>query len=355
MNWKRFLAIFLTLCMLFSFAAYGEQAYYEEEEEEETEQTDPTGSGENPTDPTDPGNNSGENQDPNGPIVAPATATPLLYKVTDQNGNVAWLFGSIHAGAEYFYPLPEYVTSAYEGADALAVEFDIKAFETDMAEQMAIAGKMLYTDGSTVKDYISTELYDEAVKILQENNMHFPYMDIYHVAMWTDTINGITEEKTAVNYDLGVDMHLLNCAYRDNKKIIDVESAAFQFDMLLGFSAGLQELLLADAIASYYAPEEYKASLNEMMAVWATGNESQFWAYLDQEETFATPEEKALYDEYTKAMETDRNVGMADFVEDALASGEEVFVCVGSAHVVGQDAMVDLLRERGYTVTLVQE
>ena len=36
--------------------------------------------------------------------------TPLLYKVTDADGNVVWLFGSIHVGKEEFYPLPDYVT-----------------------------------------------------------------------------------------------------------------------------------------------------------------------------------------------------------------------------------------------------
>ena len=46
---------------------------------------------------------------------------------------------------------------------------------------------------------------------------------------------------------------------------------------------------------------------------------------------------------------------MTAFVEDSLASGEEVFVCVGAAHVVGNGAMVELLRDSGYTVTLVQE
>lgn len=370
MNWRKLLTIFLVLCMLFSFAACGEDdSYYDEEEEtEETEQLestdskdttapekpsapeeDPTVPEEDPTVPTDP------QDEPVGPIEPPGSATPLLYKVTDDRGNVAWLFGSIHAGAEYFYPLPEYVTSAYEGADALAVEFDVKAFENDMTAQMAVAGKMFYADGTTIKDHIPEETYNEAVKILQENGMYMSYMDIYHVAMWTDTIDGFTEEKAGVNYDLGIDMHLLDKAYQDNKKILDIESADFQFDMLLGFSDELQTILLEEAIASYYAPDEYRTQLEELMAVWATGNETQFWTYLDQEETFESPEEEALYKEYTKAMETDRNIGMADFVEDALTSGEEVFVCVGAAHVVGEDAMVELLRDRGYTVTLVQE
>ena len=45
---------------------------------------------------------------------------------------------------------------------------------------------------------------------------------------------------------------------------------------------------------------------------------------------------------------------MTDFAEDALASGDEVFICVGAAHVVGEGAMADLLAKRGYTVTLVK-
>lgn len=46
---------------------------------------------------------------------------------------------------------------------------------------------------------------------------------------------------------------------------------------------------------------------------------------------------------------------MADFAEDAIASGQEVFICVGAAHVVGEGAMADLLAERGYNVELITE
>ena len=45
---------------------------------------------------------------------------------------------------------------------------------------------------------------------------------------------------------------------------------------------------------------------------------------------------------------------MTDFAEDALASGKEVFICVGAAHIVGDGAMAQLLAQRGYTVTLVK-
>jgi uncharacterized protein YbaP (TraB family) len=46
---------------------------------------------------------------------------------------------------------------------------------------------------------------------------------------------------------------------------------------------------------------------------------------------------------------------MADYAEEAVESGKEVFICVGAAHVVGEGAMADLLEERGYKVELVKK
>ena len=63
---------------------------------------------------------------------------------------------------------------------------------------------------------------------------------------------------------------------------------------------------------------------------------------------------KALYDEYYKAMITDRNDNMTDYAVDALDSGEEVFICVGAAHVIGDGAIAENLRELGYTVEMVR-
>ena len=34
--------------------------------------------------------------------VTESTISPLLYKVTDNNGNVIWLFGSIHVGIDSY-------------------------------------------------------------------------------------------------------------------------------------------------------------------------------------------------------------------------------------------------------------
>ena len=59
---------------------------------------------------------------------------------------------------------------------------------------------------------------------------------------------------------------------------------------------------------------------------------------------------KALYDEYVKAMSTDRNVKMTETAKNYLSEGKTGFVVVGLAHVIGEGGIAEALRNEGYSV-----
>ena len=141
---------------------------------------------------------------------------------------------------------------------------------------------------------------------------------------------------------------------KQGKTILDVESAVFQYGMMAGYSEELQALLLESSVASVDQLEESKEELMELVQAWAKGDEAEFDALINAAPEFESPEEEALYNEYQNAMVTQRNLSMADFAEDALKSGEEVFIVVGAAHIVGAGAMAELLAQRGYTVEIVR-
>ncbi len=284
-----------------------------------------------------------------------STATPLLYRVTDDNGNIAWLFGSIHVGREDFYPLPDYVTDAFEGADSLAVELDIVALEKDMSLQFEAIAPLLYKDGTTIKDHISQELYEKAVEILKEYNSYSSVMDMYCVSFWGSMIESLLYAEIGGDAELGIDKHLINKAYESNKEITEIESAKFQYQLMADFDDEIQVMLLESAVQSYEKKALTTASLKVMMNLWAMGNEEAFAKLLTSSNAKMTAEEKQIYDRYQKAMITDRNLTMADFAEDALQSGDEVFICVGAAHIIGEDAVADILAERGYTVECINK
>ena len=281
------------------------------------------------------------------------SATPLMYRVTDQKGNVVWLFGSIHVGTKDYYPLPDYVMDAFEGADTLAVEVDILAFEKDLNQQIQALRPLVYADGTTIQNHIPKEIYDKAVEVLTEYKAYAAAMDMYCPAFWGSMIESAMTQEQGADSNLGIDRHLLDKAKKAGKEIAEIESAAFQYQMLAQFDDDVQLMILQSALASYENKEDAAAALKTLMDLWAAGNENDLEAYLNATDSAMTDEEKAIYAKYNQAMVTDRNLTMAQYAEAALASGKEVFICVGAAHVVGNGAMADLLAQRGYTVECI--
>lgn len=282
-------------------------------------------------------------------------STPLLYKATSDNGGEVWLFGSIHVGNDDMYPLPDYVNNAYNEADSLAVEVDVIDMEENAMDYIADYQKVMYLDGTTIKDHISEDLYNDAVKILEDNDYYTSMLDYYYPSMWSSFIEVFEYENSGYDSKKGIDMHLLNLAKENKKNIVEIESASSQITLLGEFSEELQILQLEEVVAGYNT-EESKTYLKDLVSAWTSGNEESITAIIceDSSSEDYTEEEMKLLEEYNQKMLVDRNILMTDFAEKALKDGDSVFICVGTAHIVGEGAMVDLLRDRGYTVEIVK-
>jgi len=344
---KRLLTLFLALCLLVSLTACGEPTRTRDfgDDAPAAAQTKPVSPEATTVSTAEPMQTV--------PAETASTITPALYKVTDESGNVLWLFGSIHVGQDFYYPLPKYVLSAYEDSDALAVECDVLAFASDLGAQTDALTQLIYLDGTKISDHIPEELYTRSVEVLEECGLYMSALDMYMPILWSNFIDTSLYETTGADSELGIDMYFLNNAHETGKEIREVESVEFQYGMLAGFSEELQIMMLEGSINSYENPEEAEQHLTQLMNAWSSGDADALSALLAEEGEFESEEEQTLYAEYNNAMIVERNLSMADYAEDSLASGDEVFICVGAAHVVGPGAMVDLLSQRGYTVERV--
>ncbi len=360
MKCKKLIALLMTLVMLFCFVSCGadkDDADSENASDNEvvTQADDKEGESAEAEETESDDDKDTSTQEPD-----EEKYQPLLYKVTDENGNYIYLFGSIHVGREDFYPLPDYVLDAYEESEALAVEFDVVAATSNMMGMSDAMMDLIYTDGTTIKDHIDKKTYENAKQILKDEGLYMgETMDYFCPAMWWSLIDSALQLKTEYDSEDGIDVHLLNTAKDDGKKIIDIESMEFQFGMLAGFSAETQSWLLEDSVASYneYKKDDFKSYDEELTALvdlWASGNEKEFNEYVNEVPEFESKEEERLWNEYNDAMLTDRNIGMADFAEEQLEDGKTVFICVGAAHIVGNGGVADLLEKAGYTVTLIK-
>lgn len=274
-----------------------------------------------------------------------------MWKVTSENSDATlYLMGSIHAAKPDTFPLRDEITNAFEESDYLAVEANTKEFEKDVSAQREFIQKCMYSDGSKIYDHISQETYEKAKAFLKEENQYYEVYDLYKPYMWSTYIENALISQSDIAFDQGVDTTLIEMAEEAGKEILEVESIDFQLDLLLGFSDELYDIMISESIDS---KDDYAQEFNDLYDAWHSGNVEE---YMEEEEELPediTEEEEQLYEEYNKAMLTDRNIGMADKAEQYLAEGKNVFFVVGAAHMVGDDGIVQLLKDRGYTVKRV--
>ena len=286
-------------------------------------------------------------------------ATPLLYHVTGEDGQEMWLFGTIHVGDDRTGSLPKELYDAFAASDALAIECNTKEFEKQIDEDEELSSKVsdcyFYGDGSLAKDHITDEeLYDDAITMAKASGDHHanvPYLKPYMIGSGLDSF--FLRLGYHLTSDKGAESRLMLLAEEQEKPIWEVESSLFQIQMMTGYSDALQEMLLKENV--YANPEEYWESVDELYELWCAGDEAALIEEMKDDLSEMTEEELKLYEEYNKAMMTDRNDGMLNVAKQYLESGDVVFYAVGLAHLLDENnGLVFTLREAGYTVTLVE-
>ncbi len=271
-------------------------------------------------------------------------STPLLYEVTKEGkDNKLYLFGSIHAADESLYPLPTYVEDAFNRSDAVAVEFDLVEMTSDLQSQVNYLTKFTIPDNKTIKELIKEETYTKAVDILKNASVYNSLWDYYNPMMWYSLIETASMKTSELKEDKGIDLHFLNKAKEDKKDIIELESADFQYEMLLGFDEKTQIYILEQSVESY---DESVENLKKLFELYKKGNRS------DLEELLINDIDEN--DEYEKIFNdkliTSRNIDMTKSLDNYFKEGKNIFCTVGLAHIIGKEGIAESLKERGYKV-----
>ncbi len=276
-----------------------------------------------------------------------STTTPLFYEVSHPNKeNKLYLFGSIHAANDSLYPLPDYILNAYNNSDSIAVEFDLVAYEKNITSQFQVLSRFLYGNNKTIKDVLKKDIYESGVEILKNAGLYSSVIDRYQPIIWETLIESAIMQEIGLDEQYGIDSYFLNLAKENNKKIIELESAESQYNMLESFREEEQIYFLEEAIQSY---EESKENTKELFEQYKKGNQKDLENFLFEEET----NEYMLA--YNDKMITTRNYLMFTNLKEKLKENETIFCTVGLAHIIGEEGLVDLFKKEGYKVTMINE
>jgi uncharacterized protein YbaP (TraB family) len=271
----------------------------------------------------------------------------FMWEVKAREGDgKLYLLGSIHVGKDDMYPLNPIITDAFESSDILAVECDSTSV-FQRPDYLQLMEKLMYTDGTDIRDHIPEDLYEKTDAFLREKGLSIGFFSLYKPVVLAQNITSLMLEEWGYSSDKGIDVYFINLARERGMEIIEIESVEFQFDMLGGFSDEIQIMELRHTLEGI---ETSRIILEGMLEFWNTGDVRSFEELISQEDDSLSPGEKELYREYEKIMFDDRNLNMADKAEEYLKTGKTTFYIVGAGHMVGETGIIKLLRDRGYTV-----
>lgn len=290
---------------------------------------------------------------------ADAGSQGLLWKVTNGK-NTLYLLGTVHVDRSNVYPFHKSLRAALASAQTVIFELDFNDQE-GLAE---FAAMQTYSDGTTLKDHISPELYASTVQVFADLGMSEEAVAAYKPwALANSLMSLATQDETTTGAPMAIDLYLNSAAVNAGKQIDAVETYAFQCSIFDTLSPEYQEAYLAGYVNlaliddTLEMTEEQKKELQEameyqekqmdaMMETWKAGDAAAF------EEIFDKAAVLESTDELNSRLFTDRDPNMIEYAAKLLErEGENTFfLAVGAGHMVDPGGIVGGLRALGYTV-----
>ena len=267
----------------------------------------------------------------------PAPSKSCLW-VAESSTNKVFLMGSLHVLKSSAYPLAEEIDRAYTASQRLVFETDIGAMM-----QPAIQARMLelgvYPEGQDLFQNISASTREKLEKKL--NDLGLPAVHFSRFKPWflAVTLTTLELQRLGFNPRYGVDLHFYTKAQGDGKELAYLESVEYQLDLLGNMSLQDQKSFLNQTLKDL----DIAAQLaDEMMTAWQNGDADRLYELLFKSfKDYPGIEDRLLIR---------RNKDWLIKIDKMLKEPKVTLVVVGAGHLIGPDSLVELLKQKGYTV-----
>lgn len=273
-------------------------------------------------------------------IDAEVNATPLektlLWKIEGKEiAEPSYLFGTIHLFPEEKYFLPEPTQKAMAATQRVTFEMDF----TDQAQAMESLQYINMDEGQTIDQLFSEAEYKtltEWVKAatgagIENFNTWHPMM--LSTLFMKDFIDGPT-----VQYE----RKLLELAKANEQEMTGLETAKEQVQALTSIAVEDQVKYIREMIVE---KENMKQIFQEMVSMYQQQDIESLNSMIIESSGGDAFVDKLLYQ---------RNHNWVERIQ-TLAEEKPTFFAVGSGHIAGDQGLVLLLREAGFTVTPVMQ
>ena len=279
----------------------------------------------------------------------------LIWRA-DRDGDQITFFGSLHIYDPRLLPLREKAREALDGADVLLVEQTTEQLQEMQRELLADPSLILLPEGQTLIGMIDDASWELLAEAGRARGLPSPmtarFQPWYLVAAlgtppcaMPDIQAGLTGLDAMVMEDAasqGVETRALE-DWRDSLRILYDDPIDAQIDMLEMslLPPDIESALFASTFDAYFA--------GDVARVWDLSR-----AALTLVPNVDLPHANKVFDDFAEGLLDGRNMNWIDNIETAAAAGPVVAV-FGAAHLSGDNGVLNLMAQNGWTITRLDE
>lgn len=269
-----------------------------------------------------------------------AISAPAIWKIEKSN-NTSYLMGTVHMGDASMSPLASNIQSTLAKADVLYVEVDMSAISPEKANQVTMT-KGLLPQGQVLTDVLSSKSYKRLEVYFGQ--VGIPMATFQQMQPWLVGLSIAQLEFSKLGYTPahGIDSQLIANAKSAKKKVMEFETLEQQMGFFEMFSGANGEAFVNDGLDELQKIDNMGVVL---MNSWKSGDYSGILRVYEESMKQTEFDKKA-----EKVLLTDRNLNWVPVIEKAAAK-DTILVAVGAMHLVGDNGLITLLKNKGWRVT----
>jgi len=249
--------------------------------------------------------------------------------------NRIYLLGSVHLLRESDHPLPAMIDAAYKDAEALVMEIDMDDIDP-IQTQTLVTSLGVLRDGASLEDLMGQQGWQDALAAAEAVDIPLDLLNSSEPWLAAITVEEMLLMRIGFNPLMGVEMHLMQRAMRDNKEISGLETIEEQLRFLDELSLEAQrEMLLQTLLES----ADIESLMDELINAWRNGDVDFM------EETMLADMQQ--YTELYEVIVAERNRRWIAAINEYMTHDDDYLIIVGALHLVGDGGVPSLLRKQG--------
>jgi uncharacterized protein YbaP (TraB family) len=271
------------------------------------------------------------------PATAQRFEQGLLWRIEGGGAQPSHVFGTIHI-SDKRVQIPPAVNRALDEARSLSIEVGL-----DPANLIALAARMVFTDGRDLPGVVGPELYGRTAALTDSLGIPEPALRLFRPWAIALLLSVPQQDPSEV-----LDYVLAAAARAQGKTVHELETMEEQVGVFEGMQESDQIVLLRQAVENY----GQMPRLIERMVEAYLARDLGAMSRLSEEMAGNSDDLRRLNEVINRRLLVERNARMAERIHGRLKEGSAVFA-VGALHLYGDRGVLAQLEQRGWRVTRV--